>query len=97
MCKNTLFDRWINYYTMGPTQLLELLFSWNKCALYRYKTCAVSLSNTDKQQLIANQRFYRFSDKDSSMPDDIDLWHSAWTGLYIYKGAITLWNASYPK
>ena len=41
--------------------------------LYRYKTCAVSVSNTGKQQFIANQSVYQLSDKDRSVPDDIDL------------------------
>ena len=42
-------------------------------ALNRYKTCAVSMSDTGKQQFTANQSIYQLSDKDSSVPDDIDL------------------------
>ena len=38
-----------------------------------YKTCAVSVSNTGKQQFTANQSIYQLSDKDSSVLDDIDL------------------------
>ena len=42
-------------------------------ALNRYKTCAVSMSDTAKQQFSANQTIYQLSDKDRSVPDDIDL------------------------
>ena len=41
-------------------------------ALNRYKTCAVSMSDTGKQQFTANQSIYQLSDKDRSVPDDID-------------------------
>ena len=42
-------------------------------ALKRYKTCAVSMPDTGKQQFIANQSIYQLSDKERSVPDDIDL------------------------
>ena len=35
--------------------------------------CDVSVSNTGKQQFTANQSIYQLSDKDCSVPDDIDL------------------------
>ena len=55
-------------------QLLNLeLFFYEFNLLYRYKTCAIFVSNTGKQQPFANKRIYRFSDKDRSVPDDIDL------------------------
>ena len=53
----------------------------NKLVLNRYKNCAVSVCNTGKQQFTASQSIYQLSDKDRSVPDDIDLWHSAWTRL----------------
>ena len=46
----------------------ELYFALNRC-----KTCAVSMSDTGKQQFSANQTIYQLSDKDRSDPDDIDL------------------------
>ena len=42
-------------------------------ALNRYKTCAVSMSDTGKQQFTANQSIYQLSDKYRSVPDDTDL------------------------
>ena len=42
-----------------------------KFVLNCYKTCAVSVSNTGKQQFTANQSSYQLSDKDRSVPDDI--------------------------
>ena len=56
-------------------------FLWYKFVLNRYKTCAVSVTNTGKQLFTANQNIYQLSDKDSSVPDDIDLWYSLWTRL----------------
>ena len=41
-------------------------------ALNRYKTCAVSVSHTGKQQFTANHT-YQLEDKDRSVPDDINL------------------------
>ena len=44
-----------------------------KIALNRYKTCAVSVSDTGKQQFTANQSIYQLSNtKDRSVTDDID-------------------------
>ena len=51
-------------------------------ALNLYKRCAVSVSNTGKQQLTANQSIYQLLDKYRSVPDDIDLCRSVWTRLY---------------
>ena len=48
-------------------------FFKNKLVLNPYKTCAVSVSNTGKQQFTANQSIFQLSDKDRSVPDDIDL------------------------
>ena len=68
MCKNALFDR-------SVIKLFSLeLFLRNKFLLYRYKTGAVSVSNTGKQQVFANQRIHRLSDKDHSVPNDINLY-----------------------
>ena len=39
------------------------------------------MSDTGKQQFTANQSIYQLSDKDRSVLDDIDLWHSVWTSL----------------
>ena len=39
------------------------------------------MSDTGKQQFSANQSIYQLSDKDRSVPDDIDLWRSVWTRL----------------
>ena len=61
-------------------------FLWNKFVLkcYKrcYKRCAASVNNTGKQQFSANQGIYQLSDKDRSVPDDIDLWSSVFTRLY---------------
>ena len=40
------------------------------------------MSNTGKQQFTANQSIYQLSDKDRSVPDDIDFGRSVWTRLY---------------
>ena len=48
-------------------------FLWNKFALNRYKTCAVSVSNTGKQQFTANHNISQRLDTDRSVPDDINL------------------------
>ena len=37
-----------------------------------FKTCAVSMSNTGKQQFSANLSIYQLSDKDCSVLNDID-------------------------
>ena len=68
MLKNKSFDR-SNYVN----QSLELFFYEINLALNRYKTRAVSMSDTGKQQFTANQSIYQLSDKDHSVPDDIDL------------------------
>ena len=39
------------------------------------------MSDTGKQQFTANQSIYQLSDKDRSVPDDIDLWRSVCTRL----------------
>ena len=39
------------------------------------------MSNTGKQQFTANLSIYQLSDKDRSVPDDIDLWRSVCTRL----------------
>ena len=44
-----------------------------KIVLNRLRRCDVSVSNTGKQQFTANQSIYQLSDKDRSVPDDIDL------------------------
>ena len=40
--------------------------------------CPIQVNNS-----FVNQSIYQFSDKDCSVPDDIDLWRSVWTGLYV--------------
>ena len=55
----------------GP--VVRIILYVLKLAFNRYKTCAVSMSDTDKQQFTANQSIYQLSDKDRSVPDDIDL------------------------
>ena len=40
------------------------------------------MSHAGKQQFSDNQTIYQLSDKDRSVPDDIDLWSSVWTCLY---------------
>ena len=42
-------------------------FLGNKFVLNRYKTLAVSVSNTDKQQFTANQSIHQLSTKDRSV------------------------------
>ena len=78
MWKNTSFDR-------SMIKLWEpfvgFVFLWNKFVLNCYKRCAVSVSNTGEQQFTANQSIYPLLDKDSRVPDDIDLWRSVWTRL----------------
>ena len=39
------------------------------------------MSDTGKQQFTANQSIYQLSDKDCSVPNDIDLWRCVWTCL----------------
>ena len=51
--------------------VVRIIFYEIYFALNRYKTCAVF--NTGKQQFSANQTIYQLSDKDRSVPDDIDL------------------------
>ena len=53
--------------------VIRIIFYEINLALYRYKTCAVSMSDTGKQQFTANQSIYQLSDKNRSVPDDIDL------------------------
>ena len=53
--------------------VVRIIFYEIYFALNRYKLCAVSMSNTGKQQFSANQTIYQLSDKDRSVPDDIDL------------------------
>ena len=52
---------------------VRIIFYEINLALNRYKTCAVSMSDTGKQQFTANQSIYQLSDKDRRVPDDIDL------------------------
>ena len=53
--------------------VVRIIFYEINLALNRYKTCAVPMSDTGKQQFSANQSIYQLSDKDRSVPDDIDL------------------------
>ena len=53
--------------------VIKIIFYEINLALNRYKTCVVSMSDTGKQQFTANQSIYQLSDKDCSVPDDIDL------------------------
>ena len=76
--KNTSFDRSI-IKLWEP--VVRMIFYEINLALNRYKTCAVSMSNTGKQQFTANQSIYQLSDIDHSVLDDIDLWRSVWTSL----------------
>ena len=55
----------------GP--VVRIIFYEINFALNRYKTCAVSMSDTGKQQVSANQSIYQLSDKYGSVTDDIDL------------------------
>ena len=47
---------------MGTSRTLD--FFLNNFVLNRYKTCAISVSNTGKQQFTGNQSIYQLSDKD---------------------------------
>ena len=70
MCeKNTSFDRSMIKLWESVVRIIfyEIYF-----ALNRYKTCAVSMSDTGKQQFSADQTIYQLSDKDCSVPDEID-------------------------
>ena len=62
---------------------MRIIFNGIILALIRYKTCAVPMSDTGKQQFTAKpqQSIYQLSDKDRSVPDGIDLRHSVWTRL----------------
>ena len=53
--------------------VVRIIFYGINFALNGYKTYAVSMSDTGKQQFTANQSIYQLSDKDRSVPDDIDL------------------------
>ena len=68
MCEKTSFDR-----SMVKLWEHRIIFGEINLALNRYKTCAVSMSNTGKQQFTANHSIYQLSDKDRRVPDDIDL------------------------
>ena len=68
--KNTSFDR-STIKLWEP--VVRIIFYEINFALNRYKTWAVSLSDTGKQQFTANQSIQQLSDKDRSVPDDIDL------------------------
>ena len=48
-----------------------------------YNICAVYVSDAGKQPLTVIQCIYQLSDKDHSVPDDIDLWLSVWTRLSV--------------
>ena len=54
-------------------QVVRIIFYEINFALNRYKTGAVSMSDTGKQQFTANQSIYQLPDKDRSVPDDVDL------------------------
>ena len=70
MWKNTSFDRSM-IKLWEP--VVRIIFYELNFALNRYKTCAVSMSDTGKQQLTGNQSIYQLSDKYRNVPDDIDL------------------------
>ena len=70
MQKKTSFDRSM-IKLWEP--VVRIIFYEINLALNRYKTCAVSMSDTGKQQFTANQSIYLLSDRDRSVPDDIDL------------------------
>ena len=53
--------------------VVRIIFYEINFALNRYKACAVSMSDTGKQQFTAKQSICQLSDKDRSVPDDIDL------------------------
>ena len=69
--KNTSFDRSMIKLS---APVVRMIFYEINLALNHYKTCAVSMSNTGKQQFTANQSIYQLSDIDRSVPDDIDWW-----------------------
>ena len=77
--------------------LLRLLYINGQCPII--KTCSdvtLNLSSKDsKQQFSANQSIYQLSDKDRSVPDDIDLCRSAWTRLYL--AGIFIWCSKIAK
>ena len=77
--KNTSFDRSMIKLWKSVVRIIfyEINLAWN-----RYKTYAVSMYDTGKQQFTANQSIYQLSEKDRSVPYDIDLWHSVWTRLF---------------
>ena len=68
--KNTSFDRSMIKLWEPVVRIIfyEINFAFN-----RYKTCAVSMFNTGKQQFTANQSIYQLSDKGCIVPDDINL------------------------
>ena len=68
--KKTSFDRSM-IKLWGP--VVRIIFYEKFFALNRYKTCAVSMSDTGKQQFTADQSIYQPSDRYHSVPDDIDL------------------------
>ena len=70
MRKKTSFDR--SMIKLWEPVVRTIFYEIN-LALNRYKTCAVSMSDTGKQQFTANQSIYLLSDRDRSVPDDIDL------------------------
>ena len=51
--------------------VVRIMFYEINFALNRFKTCAVSMPDTGKQQFTANQSIYHLSDKDRSVPNDI--------------------------
>ena len=53
--------------------VIRIIFYEINFALNRYKSCAISMSDTGKQQFTANQSIYQLSNKDRSVRDDIDL------------------------
>ena len=65
ICKNTSFDR-------PMIQLWEPVVR-NKLGFKSLKTCAVSMSDTGKQQFTANRNIYQLSNIDRSVLDDIHL------------------------
>ena len=64
MKKNTSFDRSMIKLWESVVRIIfyEIYF-----ALNRYKTCAVSMSDTGKQLFSANQTIYQLSDNDRSV------------------------------
>ena len=70
MEKNTSFDRSM---IKQWEPVVGIIFYVNTFVLNRFKRCDVYVSNTGKQQFTANQSINQLSDKDRSVPDDIDL------------------------